>query len=95
MEDIGQGKRKGVPDEDGWITVTRKGRRPGIARTEAVNFRLTEKEKKKRAQKELLNFYAWQLRNKKKEHLAELRKKFEEDKQKIALMRAQRKFRPY
>ncbi|XP_077132135.1 ribosomal RNA-processing protein 7 homolog A [Ranitomeya variabilis] len=88
-------EKEGVPDEDGWITVTRKGRRPGIARTEAVNFRLTEKEKKKRAQKELLNFYAWQLRNKKKEHLAELRKKFEEDKQKIALMRAQRKFRPY
>lgn len=27
--------------------------------------------------------------------IAELRKKFEEDKQKIALMRAQRKFRPY
>ncbi|XP_073442796.1 ribosomal RNA-processing protein 7 homolog A [Dendrobates tinctorius] len=88
-------EKEGVPDEDGWITVTRKGRRPGIARTEAVNLRLTEKEKRKRAQKELLNFYAWQLRNKKKEHLAELRKKFEEDKQKIALMRAQRKFRPY
>ncbi|KAM4021710.1 ribosomal RNA-processing protein 7 homolog A isoform 2-T2 [Anomaloglossus baeobatrachus] len=88
-------EKEGVPDEDGWITVTRKGRRPGIARTEAINLRLTEKEKKKRAQKELLNFYAWQIRNKKKEHLAELRKKFEEDKQKIALMRAQRKFRPY
>ncbi|KAM3915754.1 ribosomal RNA-processing protein 7 homolog A [Leptodactylus fuscus] len=88
-------EEEGVPDEDGWITVTRKGRRPGVARTEAVNVRLLEKEKKKRAQKELLNFYAWQHRNKKKEHLAELRKKFEEDKQKIALMRAQRKFRPY
>ncbi|XP_040264220.1 ribosomal RNA-processing protein 7 homolog A isoform X1 [Bufo bufo] len=88
-------RKEGVPDEDGWITVTRKGRHPGVARTEAVNHRLLEKEKKKSAQKELLNFYAWQHRNKKKEHLAELRKKFEEDKQKIALMRAQRKFRPY
>lgn len=27
--------------------------------------------------------------------IAQLRKKFEEDKQRIALMRAQRKFRPY
>lgn len=27
--------------------------------------------------------------------IAELRKKFEEDKQRIALLRAQRKFRPY
>ncbi|XP_075716153.1 ribosomal RNA-processing protein 7 homolog A isoform X2 [Rhinoderma darwinii] len=88
-------EKEGMPDEDGWITVTRKGRHPGVARTEALNLRLAEREKKKRAQKELLNFYAWQHRNKKKEHLAELRKKFEEDKQKIALMRAQRKFRPY
>lgn len=88
-------KEEGEPDEDGWVTVTRKGRRPGLARTEAVTNHLTEKEKKKRAQKELMNFYAWQNRNSKKEHLAELRKKFEEDKQKIALMRAQRKFRPY
>ncbi|XP_075039000.1 ribosomal RNA-processing protein 7 homolog A [Mixophyes fleayi] len=88
-------EEEGVPDKDGWVTVTRKGRRPGLARTEMVNLRVAEKEKKKRAQKELLNFYAWQHRNSKKEHLAELRKKFEEDKQKIALMRAQRKFRPY
>ncbi|XP_056379746.1 ribosomal RNA-processing protein 7 homolog A [Hyla sarda] len=88
-------EEEGVPDEEGWITVTRKGRRPGTARTEAINLRLTQKEKRKRAQKELLNFYAWQHRNKKKEHLAELRQKFEEDKQKIALMRAQRRFRPY
>ncbi|OCT83005.1 hypothetical protein XELAEV_18025541mg [Xenopus laevis] len=88
-------QEEGVPDEEGWVKVTRKGRRPGLARTEAVNIRVTEREKRKRAQKELLNFYAWQHRESKREHLAELRKKFEEDKQKIALMRAQRKFRPY
>ncbi|KAK1877172.1 Ribosomal RNA-processing protein 7 like A [Dissostichus eleginoides] len=34
-------------------------------------------------------------RNTQKEHIAELRKKFEEDKQRIALLRAQRKFKPY
>lgn len=58
---------EGVPDEEGWITVTKKGRRPGGERSEAMNSRLMEKEKKKRAQKELLNFYAWQHRNRKKE----------------------------
>ncbi|XP_071983241.1 ribosomal RNA-processing protein 7 homolog A [Engystomops pustulosus] len=88
-------EKEGVPDKEGWITVTRKGRRPGTVRTEAMNSRLVEKERKKRAQKELINFYTWQQRTKTKEHLDELRKKFEEDKQKIALMRAQRKFRPY
>ncbi|XP_043930492.1 ribosomal RNA-processing protein 7 homolog A isoform X2 [Protopterus annectens] len=88
-------EEEGVPDEEGWIKVTRKGRRPGIPRTEAANIRAVEREKKKRAQKELLNFYAWQHRESKREYIAELRKKFEEDKQRIALMRAQRKFRPY
>ncbi|XP_078093684.1 ribosomal RNA-processing protein 7 homolog A isoform X2 [Mustelus asterias] len=85
----------GVPDEDGWVKVTRKGRRPGIPRTEVANLRLLQREKRRRAQKELLNFYSWQHRETKREHIAQLRKKFEEDKQKIALLRAERKFKPY
>ncbi|MEE6524023.1 hypothetical protein FKM82_023213, partial [Ascaphus truei] len=88
-------EEEGVPDDEGWVKVTRKGRRPGLARTEVKNLRLMEREKRKRAQKELLNFYGWQHRESKREHLADLRKKFEEDKQKIALMRAHRKFRPF
>ncbi|PIO14349.1 hypothetical protein AB205_0067760, partial [Aquarana catesbeiana] len=62
-----EAKEEVEPDEDGWVTVTRKGRRPGLARTEAVSIRVAEKEKKKRAQKELLAFYAFQNRNSKKE----------------------------
>ncbi|XP_042201948.1 ribosomal RNA-processing protein 7 homolog A [Callorhinchus milii] len=85
----------GVPDEDGWVKVTRRGRRPGIPRTEASNLRAAQKEKRNRARRQLLNFYTWQHRETKREHIAQLRKKFEEDKQKITLMRAQRKFRPY
>ncbi|CAI5785885.1 RNA-processing 7 homolog A [Podarcis lilfordi] len=88
-------KEDGIPDEEGWVKVTRKGRRPGLPRTEAANLRALEREKRKRARKELLNFYAWQHRETKREHIAQLRRKFEEDKQKIALLRAQRKFRPY
>ncbi|XP_070803202.1 ribosomal RNA-processing protein 7 homolog A [Pituophis catenifer annectens] len=88
-------KEEGIPDKEGWVKVTRKGRKPGLPWTEAANLRALEREKRKRARKELLNFYAWQHRETKREHIAQLRKKFEEDKQKIALMRAQRKFRPY
>ncbi|CAI9614546.1 unnamed protein product [Staurois parvus] len=62
-----EAKEEEEPDEEGWVTVTRKGRRPGLARTEAANIRVTEKEKKKRGQKELLNFYAFQSRKSKKE----------------------------
>ncbi|KFR08954.1 Ribosomal RNA-processing protein 7 A, partial [Nipponia nippon] len=94
-EEAKAAEEEGVPDEEGWVKVTRKGRKPGLPRTEAANLRVLEREKQKRARKELLNFYAWQHRETKREHIAQLRKKFEEDKQRIALMRAQRKFRPY
>ncbi|NXL91035.1 RRP7A protein, partial [Alectura lathami] len=94
-EEAKAAKEEGVPDEEGWVKVTRKGRKPGLPRTEAASLRVLEREKRKKARKELLNFYAWQHRETKREHIAQLRKKFEEDKQRIALMRAQRKFRPY
>ncbi|XP_067226100.1 ribosomal RNA-processing protein 7 homolog A [Chanodichthys erythropterus] len=83
-------------DEEGWVKVT-KGSRGAKARphSEMANQRTLQKEEKKKQRKELLNFYSWQHRNTQKEHIAELRKKFEEDKQKIAALRAQRKFRPF
>ncbi|XP_012735090.2 ribosomal RNA-processing protein 7 homolog A [Fundulus heteroclitus] len=83
-------------DEEGWVKVTR-GHKGAKARphSEAANKRTLQREKRKKSRKELMNFYTWQHRNTQKEHIAELRKKFEEDKQRIALMRAQRKFKPY
>ncbi|KAK2917190.1 hypothetical protein Q8A67_001564 [Cirrhinus molitorella] len=83
-------------DEEGWVKVT-KGKRGVKARphSEAANERTLQKEEEKKERKELQNFYSWQHRNSQKEHIAELRKKFEEDKQRIAVLRAQRKFRPY
>lgn len=83
-------------DEDGWVKVTR-GHKGAKARphSEAANQRTLAKEIKKKKRKELMNFYTWQHRNTQKEHIAELRKKFEEDKQRIALLRAQRKFKPF
>ncbi|XP_071396061.1 ribosomal RNA-processing protein 7 homolog A [Centroberyx affinis] len=83
-------------DEEGWVKVTR-GNKGTKARphSEAANKKTLQKEIGKKKRKELMNFYTWQHRNTQKEHIAELRKKFEEDKQRIALLRAQRKFRPY
>ncbi|XP_002741084.1 ribosomal RNA-processing protein 7 homolog A-like [Saccoglossus kowalevskii] len=86
---------EGVADSDGWITVTRKGRKPGLARTEVNQTKATVQEKKKREKTELLNFYRFQFRESKREHIAQLRKRFEEDKEKIVAMKAARKFKPY
>ncbi|KAG5853933.1 hypothetical protein ANANG_G00032090 [Anguilla anguilla] len=83
-------------DEEGWVKVTR-GARGSKARphSEAANQKALQRESRKKKRKELLNFYTWQHRNTQREHIAELRKKFEEDKQRIAVLRAQRKFKPY
>uniref|UniRef100_A0A9J8BJG8 Ribosomal RNA processing 7 homolog A n=1 Tax=Cyprinus carpio carpio TaxID=630221 RepID=A0A9J8BJG8_CYPCA len=83
-------------DEEGWVKVTKGSRGVKVRpHSETANERTLQKEKKKKERKELLNFYTWQHRNTQKEHIAELRKKFEEDKQRIAVLRTQRKFRPY
>ncbi|XP_071797032.1 ribosomal RNA-processing protein 7 homolog A-like [Asterias amurensis] len=87
--------QEGVPDDEGWVTVTRKSAKPAVARTEKNQRRLRAKERKKREKTELLNFYTFQMRETKREHIAELRKKFEEDKVKIAEMKAARKFKPF
>ncbi|XP_038129685.1 ribosomal RNA-processing protein 7 homolog A [Cyprinodon tularosa] len=91
-----QEAEKQQEDEEGWVKVTR-GHKGAMARphSEAANQRTLQREGRKNKRKELMNFYTWQHRNTQKEHIAELRKKFEEDKQRIALMRAQRKFKPY
>lgn len=48
---------------------------------------------KKRKSSELVNFYSFQKRESKAEVLLELRKQFEADREKIAAMKAQRKFK--
>lgn len=65
-------EEEGVPDEEGWVKVTRRGRRPVLPRTEAASLRVLERERRKRARKELLNFYAWQHRETKMERKAAL-----------------------
>ena len=45
--------------------------------------------------KELKNFYRFQMREERQSKLAELRKKFEDDKQRVARMKANRSFKPF
>jgi ribosomal RNA-processing protein 7 len=56
---------EGQADEDGWVTVTKKGRKPGFARKESVEQKVLEKEGKKKTKKQLLNFYTFQIRESK------------------------------
>ena len=50
--------------------------------------------KKKKKQKEMADFYHFQQHERKREGLMKLREQFEQDKERIARMRADRKFKP-
>ncbi|KAJ2160168.1 hypothetical protein GGF46_002481 [Coemansia sp. RSA 552] len=88
-----QQQQKGVPDEDGFITVVRSRREADGADDAAA----ADGGKSKKPKKEVVfgNMYRFQMRERKSSQLAELRKKFEEDKERIARMRQTRQFRPY
>ncbi|KAI8849755.1 ribosomal RNA-processing protein 7-domain-containing protein [Chytridium lagenaria] len=83
--------RRNLPDEDGFITVTKGPGRKGKAASEASMDKRDRKPKKK----EVVDFYRFQMRETKRNQLAELKQKFEEDKSRIEQMKAKRKFKPY
>jgi len=70
------------PDEDGFITVTRRERdEPVVA--------------KKNKSMDLEDFYRFQKREKREKRMDELRRKFEEDKLKVERAKEGRKFKPF
>ncbi|OCK85527.1 hypothetical protein K432DRAFT_342902 [Lepidopterella palustris CBS 459.81] len=82
-------RQRAVPDEDGFITVTRGGRNGPvrIEDAEAAKEKLEERKKKKGVMED---FYRFQVREKRKEREGELRRKFEEDRRKVSEMRERR-----
>lgn len=87
--------KEDIVDDEGWTVVTKKGRNPGVSRKESVENKLNEKRKTLSQKKQLKNFYTFQIRESKMEHIAALRKSFEEAKNKIDLMKKARRFKPY
>jgi len=90
-------ERLAQPDEDGWVTVTRPEKRPVKAKLEDKEEKKGRGKKNRRKKKkvELKNFYSHQIKEDKMSNIRALREKFEEDKQKIAKMKQERKFRPF
>ena len=81
-------RQRSVPDEDGFVTVTRGGR-TGPAREEEAKAK--EEELKKREKNRVKDdFYRFQVREKKKEQAKDLVKGFEEDRRRLEEMRKRR-----
>ncbi|KAF8368001.1 hypothetical protein PRIPAC_85830 [Pristionchus pacificus] len=88
-------KRRKVADEDGWITVT-KGSRTSAPESKKMreDEPLSHQDEKRKQKKVDVAFYNFQIKESKMKHLNELRAKFEEDKKRVAMAKAARKFRP-
>ena len=85
-------------DDDGWTVVSRslkKTRQRMVPSTDKTLNRLRAKHKRANQRKELVNFYKFQMTDKKVDQLEQLKMKFELDKQRILQMRQQRKFKPF
>ncbi|KAJ9489347.1 hypothetical protein VN97_g3919 [Penicillium thymicola] len=85
-------KRLAVPDEDGFVTVSHGPKLNSVAREEEMR-ELVEKQKKKG--EGLEDFYRFQSREKRKERQNQLLRRFDEDKKKLAEIKARKgKIRP-
>eukprot|EP01031_Cornospumella_fuschlensis_P040515 gene40515-49384_t len=82
------------PDDDGFILVASKNKRKRED-DHNVHRGKTQRTRKNKKDTELKNFYRFQIKEQKMKQLDILRKKFEEDKEKVAKMKDARKFKPY
>lgn len=84
-------------DDGGWMTISGKKKRGKFApsRKESTIDKVQQKEDQRKKKKQLLNFYTFQIRETKKQDLAELRKKFELDKKRLQELKVKRTFKPF
>lgn len=87
--------KSGESDADGWVTVGNEGRNAGFKQKASLIGRLEQKVPTENKSKELKNFYTFQIRESKMQNIMEIRKKFEEDKRKIELLKQSRRFKPF
>ncbi|KAF1955422.1 hypothetical protein CC80DRAFT_94931 [Byssothecium circinans] len=84
-------KSRSVPDEDGFITVTRGGGRTApAARLEQAEQKREELEERKKKSGINNDFYRFQNREKRKEEEGRLRRGFEKDRRRVQEMRERR-----
>lgn len=89
-------RQRAIPDEDGFVTVTRGGR-AGPARNEETQAKMEElRQKEEDKRSEMGDFYRFQVREKKKQAAGELVKRFQDERRRMDEMRQQKgnKFKP-
>lgn len=88
-----------IVDEDGFTLVVGKQRKTksevlGVVKL-LDELKNSEELKQKTEEKHKLDFYRFQVRERKKQEMSELLSKFKDDQERVKQMRQKRKFRPY
>ena len=84
-------------DNQGWVTVSSKSRKKstlGAGKSEKVKARMKARDAKRRKNRELRNFYKFQIKDTKLKKLQDLRDRFEADQEKQKKLISERKFKP-
>ncbi|EMD40354.1 hypothetical protein CERSUDRAFT_148305 [Gelatoporia subvermispora B] len=91
-----------VVDEDGFTLVTRGGAYGktlgggvGVASKKFQGGQTGKRTRKSKEKQEKDTFYAFQVHEKKRKELVDLKQKWEEDKEKVEKLKQSRKFKPY
>jgi ribosomal RNA-processing protein 7 len=97
QERLEQEAEANKPDEEGFVKVMRRGRRLNTdGRVHVTAARpLPSAAAPKPEDRAIANFYRFQRKDSKRQQLEQLQKRFEDDKRRIAQLKAHRKFRPY
>ncbi|KAL1888802.1 Ribosomal RNA-processing protein 7 A [Ceratocystis pirilliformis] len=88
-------RMRNEPDEDGFVTVTRGSRAAPASRSEAEAARKRMMAKEAKKKEEMVGFYRFQMRERRKAEQQALIKRFEGDRKRVEALREKRgKFRP-
>lgn len=90
---IDREKKLNEVDEDGFMPVKHRSKRKRVVEERRGNG--SKRERKEKKEVELKNFYPHQIREEKTLKLETLRKKFSEDKERVAKMKESKKFKPF
>eukprot|EP00249_Psilotum_nudum_P030386 c42962_g1_i1 orf=408-872(-) len=100
LEDQARRDKEAAAAEEGWtVVVHHKGRKKTTDLESGIKVgsvaSATAERFSKKNKEVLLDFYRFQQRDARRNEVIELQKRFDEDKKRIAKMKAARKFRPY
>jgi ribosomal RNA-processing protein 7 len=92
--EMSKNKSTDADDDEGWVTVTKDSHNRFTQKEATIN-KLEERIAKDKKNKQLQDFYTFQIRESKRNEVISLRKKYEQDRRKMDQIKKMRRFKPF